>query len=39
LPRRIGRLRTAWPDLAGRSIDAVTALDWGLVDALDPVTG
>ena len=25
--------------LSGRSIDAVTALDWGLVDALDPVTG
>ena len=35
LPRRIGRLRTAWLALSGQRIDAVTALDWGLVDGLD----
>lgn len=34
LPRRIGRQRTAWLVLSGRRIDAATALDWGLVDAL-----
>ncbi|HEB88215.1 MAG TPA: enoyl-CoA hydratase/isomerase family protein [Deltaproteobacteria bacterium] len=32
LPRRIGRQRTAWLGLSGRTIDAETALDWGLVD-------
>ena len=32
LPRRIGRHRTAWLALTGRSIDAPTALSWGLVD-------
>jgi enoyl-CoA hydratase/carnithine racemase len=32
LPRRIGPQRTAWLALSGRSIDAPTALDWGLVD-------
>lgn len=32
LPRRIGRQRTAWLALSGRSIDATTALAWGLVD-------
>jgi enoyl-CoA hydratase/carnithine racemase len=32
LPRRIGRQRTAWLGLSGRSIDAETALSWGLVD-------
>ena len=35
LPRRIGRLRSAWLALSGQRIDAATALDWGLVDALD----
>jgi enoyl-CoA hydratase/carnithine racemase len=35
IPRRIGRHRTAHLALAGRSIDAVTALDWGLVDRID----
>jgi enoyl-CoA hydratase/carnithine racemase len=35
LPRRIGRQRTAWLALSGRTIDAGTALEWGLVDALD----
>jgi len=34
VPRRIGRQRTAWLCLTGASIDAATALDWGLVDAL-----
>ena len=32
LPRRIGRLRTAWLALSGRAIDADTAHQWGLVD-------
>jgi hypothetical protein len=35
LPRRIGRLRTAWLAFSGRTIDAVTARDWGLVDQLE----
>jgi Enoyl-CoA hydratase/isomerase len=34
LPLRIGRLRTAWLALSGRSIDAGTAREWGLVDLL-----
>ncbi len=37
IPRRIGRLRTGWLALSGRSIDAATARAWGLVDALVPV--
>jgi hypothetical protein len=37
LPRRIGRQRTAWLALSGRTIDASTALKWGLVDTLEPV--
>lgn len=32
LPRRIGRHRTAWLGLSGQTIDARTALAWGLVD-------
>jgi hypothetical protein len=36
LPRRIGRQRTAWLGLTGASIDAATALDWGLVDRIQP---
>jgi enoyl-CoA hydratase/carnithine racemase len=32
--RRIGRHRAAWLMLTGESIDASTALDWGLVDAI-----
>lgn len=32
IPRRIGRQRAAWLALTGRSIDATTALRWGLVD-------
>lgn len=34
ITRRIGRWRTAYLVLSGRSIDATTALDWGLVDAI-----
>jgi len=36
LPRRIGRLRTAWLAFSGCTIDAVTAHRWGLVDQLVP---
>lgn len=32
--RRIGRWRTAYLVLSGRTVDAATALDWGLVDAI-----
>ena len=35
IPRRVGRHRTAYLALSGRPIDATTALEWGLVDALD----
>jgi enoyl-CoA hydratase/carnithine racemase len=34
LPRRIGRHRTMWLVLTGRTIDAGTALAWGLVDVV-----
>lgn len=34
VPRRIGRQRAAWMMLSGRRINARTALDWGLVDAI-----
>lgn len=34
LPRRIGRHRTAWLCLTGKTIDAATALAWGLVDEI-----
>lgn len=39
LPRRIGRQRTAWMVLTGRRINAATALEWGLIDAIseDPI--
>lgn len=37
IPRRIGRQRTAWMVLGGRRIDAATAKDWGLVDAVQPL--
>ncbi len=36
LGRRIGRHRTAWLALSGKRIDAQTALEWGLVDAIEP---
>jgi len=35
LTRRIGRLRTAWLAFSGSTIDAETALSWGLVDQLE----
>ncbi len=34
VPRRIGRQRAAWLCVTGATIDAATALDWGLVDEL-----
>jgi len=34
LPRRIGRQRTAWLALSTRRINAATALEWGLIDAV-----
>jgi enoyl-CoA hydratase/carnithine racemase len=36
IPRRIGRWRTLYLALAGRPLDAGTALEWGLVDRLEP---
>jgi hypothetical protein len=35
LPRRIGRLRTAQLAFSAETIDAATALAWGLVDRID----
>ena len=35
LPRRIGRLRTAWLAFSGCTIDADTAQAWGLVDEIE----
>jgi enoyl-CoA hydratase/carnithine racemase len=37
ITRRIGRWRTAYLVLSGRTIDAGTALKWGLVDAVGAV--
>jgi enoyl-CoA hydratase/carnithine racemase len=34
LPRRIGRHRTLFLGLCGAPVDAATALEWGLIDAL-----
>lgn len=36
LARRIGRQRTAWLALSGKRIGAQAALEWGLVDAIEP---
>lgn len=36
ITRRIGRWRTAYLVLSGRTIDGATALAWGLVDAVSP---
>ncbi|MDV6230584.1 MULTISPECIES: enoyl-CoA hydratase/isomerase family protein [Nocardiaceae] len=36
VPRRIGRWRAASMILGGNIIDATTALDWGLVDSVEP---
>jgi enoyl-CoA hydratase/carnithine racemase len=38
LPRRIGRERAGWLALTGEAIDAETALDWGLIDAIEEGT-
>ena len=35
IPRRIGRQRTCWMALSNRRIDPSTALEWGLIDAID----
>ncbi len=35
IPRRIGRHRTAWLAITGGTIDATTALRWGLVDRIE----
>ncbi len=35
IPRRIGRHRTAWLAITGETIDATTALGWGLVDRIE----
>jgi Enoyl-CoA hydratase/isomerase len=35
IPRRIGRWRTLYMALSGRALDAATALEWGLVDAIE----
>ena len=39
IPRRVGRWRTLYLALSGRALDAATARDWGLVDAVvdDPL--
>ena len=34
VPRRVGRQRAAWLALSGASVDAETALAWGLVDQI-----
>ncbi len=34
LPRRIGRQRTNWLAMSGTTLDASTALAWGLVDEI-----
>lgn len=36
LPKRIGRQRTAYLALSARRISADTALDWGLIDSIEP---
>lgn len=38
IPRRIGRWRTAWMALTGETVPAGRALEWGLVDRIEPVT-
>jgi len=35
IPRRIGRARAAWMAVTGARIDAATARQWGLVDAVE----
>ena len=38
VPRRAGRQRSLWLMISGETIDAGTALEWGLVDELVGVT-
>jgi len=38
LPRRVGRERAGWLALTGEAIDAETALEWGLIDAIEEGT-
>ena len=38
LPRRIGRERAGWLARSGEAINAETALEWGLVDAIEKGT-
>jgi Enoyl-CoA hydratase/isomerase len=35
IPRRIGRQRACYMALSGAAVDATTALDWGLIDAIE----
>ena len=35
IPRRIGRWRTMWLAVTGDALDSATALDRGLVDAIE----
>ncbi|MFE5786295.1 enoyl-CoA hydratase/isomerase family protein [Rhodococcus erythropolis] len=39
VPRRIGRWRAAWMIFSGEIIDAETAFEWGLVDAVTSESG
>ncbi|MFD1531676.1 enoyl-CoA hydratase/isomerase family protein [Pseudonocardia aurantiaca] len=39
IPRRIGRWRALYLALSGRPLDAVMALEWGLVDVVEAVGG
>lgn len=39
IPRRVGRQRTAWLALSARRINAATALEWGLIDAIETPAG
>jgi len=37
IPRRIGRHRTCWMALSNHRIDPPTALEWGLIDAIEEI--
>jgi hypothetical protein len=37
IPRRIGRQRACFMAISGLDVDARTALDWGLADAVEPL--
>ena len=39
LPRLVGAARASWMILTGESVDAATALSWGLVDEVVPLAG